>query len=69
MKCFYYTALTNAIRIEEVFYSTYYRNCDSSGFDSGEEKVVLSCRGEAVASLKQEKLVFTGRAEPEDCNF
>jgi hypothetical protein len=35
----------------------------------GEEKVVLSLRGEAVASLREEKLVFTGRAEPEDCNF
>ena len=41
------------------------KNCDSSGFDSGEEKLVLSERGEAVASLKEEKLVFTGRAEPE----
>jgi hypothetical protein len=38
MKCFYCTALTNAIRMEEVFYSTYYRNCDSSGFDPGRGK-------------------------------
>lgn len=36
------------------------KNCDSSGSDSGEEKVVLSERGEAIASLKEEKLVFTG---------
>ena len=31
----------------------------------GEEKVVLSSRGEAVASLREEKLIFTGRVEPE----
>ena len=41
------------------------KNSNSSGFDSGEEKVVFSERVEAVASLKEEKLVFTGRAEPE----
>ena len=40
------------------------KNSNSSGFDSGEEKVVFSERVEAVASLKEEKLVFTGRAEP-----
>ncbi len=49
-----------------LFYSAYRENCDSCGFDSGEKKVVLSERYEAVASLKEEKLVFTGRAEPED---
>jgi ATP-dependent DNA helicase RecG len=42
------------------------KNSNSSGFDSGEEKVVLSERGQAVASSKEEKLVFTDRVEPED---
>jgi RimJ/RimL family protein N-acetyltransferase len=42
-----------------------HKNYNSSGLASSEEKVVLSERGEAVASLKEEKLVFTGRAEPE----
>jgi hypothetical protein len=43
------------------------KNCDPCTFDSVEEKVVLSERGEAVASLKEEKLLFTDRAEPEGC--
>lgn len=43
------------------------KNCGSPGFDSGEEKLVLSERGEAIASLKEEKLIFTGRAEAGDC--
>jgi hypothetical protein len=38
------------------------KNFNSSG--SGEEKVVLSSRDEAVASLREEKLIFTGRVEP-----
>ncbi len=42
-----------------------HKNYNSSGLASSEEKVVLFERGEAVASLKEEKLVFTGRAEPE----
>ena len=41
------------------------KNFNSSGSGSGEEKVVLSSRGEAVASLREEKLIFTGRMEPE----
>ena len=50
-----------------MLYSTYVGNCGSSGFDSGEEKVVLSEGSEAVASLREEKLAFTDRAEPGDC--
>jgi tRNA (guanine10-N2)-dimethyltransferase len=37
-----------------------------SGLGSGKKKEVLSERGEAVASSKEEKLIFSGRAEPEN---
>ena len=56
--------------------SPYAGNCDPCVFDSVEEKVVLSERNEALAppllgggwgrlSLKEEKLCFTGQAEPQ----
>ena len=57
--------LNSILKLRAVINPDLPKNFNSSGSGSGEEKVVLSSRGEAVASLREEKLIFTGRMEPE----